>query len=112
MSELDKLPEDDSVKRRWFAVSVKWARAWVYSPSQQQLTVLERARRHAEALADLDALADVEQMATWIYCALGEQDSAIMHCQRGLALAERAGNHKLIGQLTSNFGQCYAAAGD
>jgi tetratricopeptide (TPR) repeat protein len=112
LSELDKLPEDDSVKRRWFAVSVKWARAWVYSPSQQQLTVLERARRHAEALADLDALADVEQMATWIYYALGEQDSAIMRCRRGLALAEQAGNHKLIGQLTSNLGQCYAAAGD
>jgi class 3 adenylate cyclase/tetratricopeptide (TPR) repeat protein len=112
LSELDKLTQDDAVKRRWLAVSVKWARAWVYSQAPEQLVLLDRAKRHAEELGDFAALADVEQMGAWICYALGEQARAIGHCQRGLALAERIGNPKLIAQLTSNLGQSHAAAGE
>lgn len=112
LSELDRLPLDERVKARWLAVSVKWARAWVYSQSTEQLRVLDRAKRYAEELGDVNALSDLEQMGAWICYALGDQERAIQHGTNGLRLAERAGHAKLAAQLTSNLGQCYAAAGN
>jgi tetratricopeptide (TPR) repeat protein len=111
LSELDALEQTPELSRRWLAVSLKWARASVYCQAPDQLKVLERAARHAEELGDVNARADVAQMSAWICYALGEQQAAIDHCQRGLALAEQIGNLKQVGQLTSNLGQSYAAAG-
>jgi len=111
LAELDLLEQTPELSRRWLAVSLKWARASVYCQAPDQLKVLERAARLAEELYDLNERADVAQMSAWICYALGEQQAAIDHCQRGLALAEQIGNHKQVGQLTSNLGQSYAAAG-
>jgi tetratricopeptide (TPR) repeat protein len=111
LSELDALEQTPELSRRWLAVSLKWARVSVYNQAPDQLKVLERAARLAEELGDMNGRADVAQMSAWICYALGEQQAAIDHCQRGLALAEQIGNHKQIGQLTSNLGQSYAAAG-
>jgi len=111
LSELDALEQTPELSRRWLAVSLKWARASVYCQAPDQLKVLERAARLAEELGDVNGRADVAQMSAWICYALGEQQAAIDHCQRGLALAEQIGNHKQVGQLTSNLGQSYAAAG-
>jgi class 3 adenylate cyclase/tetratricopeptide (TPR) repeat protein len=112
LSELDQLEPSSETKRRWLAVSMKWARAWVYDPAPAHLAVLDRSKRLAEELGDQTCLADVEQMGAWICYALGEQPRAIGHCERGLALAEQIGNQKLVGQLLSNLGQSHAAAGN
>lgn len=111
LSELDALEQTPALSQRWLAVSLKWARASVYCQSPDQLKVLERAARLAQELGDVNARADVAHMSAWICYALGEQQAAIDHCQRGLALAEQIGDHKQVGQLTSNLGQSYAAAG-
>lgn len=111
LSELDALEQTPERNRKWLELSLKWARVSVYCQAPDQLQVLERAARIAEELGDLNARADVAQMSAWICYALGEQQAAIDHCQRGLALAQQIGNHKQVGQLTSNLGQSYAAAG-
>jgi tetratricopeptide (TPR) repeat protein len=111
LTQLDALQQTPAVSQSWLAVSLKWARASVYCQAPDQLSVLERAGRHAEQLGDLNTRADVAQMSAWICYALGEQAAAISHCQRGLVLAEQIGHHKQVGQLTSNLGQSYAAAG-
>jgi tetratricopeptide (TPR) repeat protein len=73
---------------------------------------LDRAKRHAEELGDLNLLSDLEQMSAWICYALGEQERALEYGRTGLALAERVGNSKLIAQLKSCLGQSHAAAGE
>lgn len=111
LTELDALRQTPEINARWLAISLKWARASVFCQAPDQLSLLERAARHAQELGDLNTRADVAQMSAWICYALGEQEAAVSHCQRGLVLAEQIGDHKQVGQLTSNLGQSYAAAG-
>lgn len=109
--ELDRLPPSVEVKRRWLHICEKWARVLVYNPVREQVRLLERAARYAEELSDLAARADVAQLGSMLCYALGDYKTALEHCEAGLQIVERAQNNKLVGQLLSNMGQAYAAAG-
>jgi tetratricopeptide (TPR) repeat protein len=111
LSELEKLPMDTPLKRRWLALSAKFGRVLVYNPRFDQLAVLKRSVQYASELDDTKALADVHQLCAFISYALGDYRSAIVHCREGLAVAARAGDHKTTAQLVSDLGQSLAASG-
>lgn len=109
--ELDRMPRSVDTKRRWLRVCTKWARVIVYNPMREALGLLERAGSYAAELADLAASADVAQLSAWLCYALGEHAGALEHCRTGLRITEQAAGGKLVGQLLSNMGQSYVAAG-
>jgi class 3 adenylate cyclase/tetratricopeptide (TPR) repeat protein len=111
LSHIDRLTSGRDLRGRWLAIVAKWCLACVFSPTRDQLQVLERARRYAEELEDFAALSNVDYWMGWIHYALGQQDTAIRHSTRALSLAERAHNEPLRAQLLVNLGQSYAAAG-
>ena len=111
LSHIDRLSPERDLRGRWLAIVAKWCPACVFSPTRDQLQVLDRARRYAEELEDFAALSNVEYWMGWIHYALGQQEPAIQHSARALDLAERAHNEPLRAQLLVNLGQSYAAAG-
>lgn len=111
LAHIDRLPESPELRRRWLTNVARWCAVCVFSPTSEQIQVLLRAIDYAEALSDFAALASSEYWTSWIYYALGDQQSAIRHAERALALAESAHNDALKAQLLSNLGQIHAAAG-
>ena len=109
--ELDRLTSTPEVRQRWLRVCTKWARVLVYNPVSESLRMLERAARYAAELSDLSAGADVAQLSAWLCYAMGDHANALDHCRVGLQIAEQATDGKLVGQVLSNMGQIYAAAG-
>jgi class 3 adenylate cyclase/tetratricopeptide (TPR) repeat protein len=112
LAALDKSAPSVELKRRWVAISTKWAGPCIYSPARSQLASLERAAAYAKELGDTAAEAQVEYALGWIRYVLGDYVEPVAHCRRALALAEAAGNEKFVVQLWANLGQSHAAAGE
>ena len=100
-------------KRRFLAIAARWGQACVYSPSRDQLALLERAVAYAQELGDQRGHAEVQNLLGWIHYVLGDYPTAEAHYSLARELAERLGDlgRRLLVQLDANFGQCYAAAG-
>jgi class 3 adenylate cyclase/tetratricopeptide (TPR) repeat protein len=112
MLELDRISASPLSRRRWLAISWKWAAACVFSPAPEQVALLERSLEFAEKLGDTEAIARSHYWLGWLHYALGQQDRARSHSERAVELAEKATNQKLVAQLVANLGQIQAAAGD
>jgi class 3 adenylate cyclase/tetratricopeptide (TPR) repeat protein len=112
MLELDRITASPLSRRRWLAISWKWAAACVFSPAPEQVVLLERSLEFAEKLGDLEAIARSHYWLGWLHYALGQQDRARAHSERAVELAEKATNQKLVAQLVANLGQIQAAGGD
>lgn len=112
MLELDRITNSPLSRRRWLAISWKWAAACVFSPSREQVTLLERSLEFAERLEDTEAIARSHYWLGWLHYALGEQDRARAHSQKAVELAEKATNQRLVAQLVANLGQIQAAGAD
>lgn len=108
--ELDRLKQTPELRRRWLTLVGKWAAACVYSPSEEQLVLLERAKTYAALEGDQAATAHTNYWIGWIHYALGEQETSIRAFEAALALAENSGDERLRGQLLANLGQSHAAA--
>lgn len=100
-------------KRRFLSLAARWGLACVYSPSRDQLALLERALTYARELGDNRGLAEVQNLLGWIHYVLGDYPSAEAHYTLARQIAEALGEHgrRLLVQLDANFGQCYAASG-
>jgi class 3 adenylate cyclase/tetratricopeptide (TPR) repeat protein len=113
LEQLDRTtPATPELRRKWLAVVGKWAQTCVFDPSRNQLGVLQRAVAYAGELGDQRALGYAEYWLGWILYALGDQQAAVEHNRRALALAEQAQNASLQVQVLANLGQAYAAAGE
>jgi tetratricopeptide (TPR) repeat protein len=84
----------------------------VFSPSKEQVALLERSLEFAQRLEDPEAVARSHYWLGWLHYALGEQERARSHCEEAVALAEKATNRKLVAQLVANLGQIHAAGAD
>ena len=100
-------------KRQFLTIAARWGQACVYSPSREQLALLERALTYARELGDDRGLAEVQNLLGWIHYVLGDYPNAEAHYTLARQLAEALGEHgrRLLVQLDANFGQCYAASG-
>jgi tetratricopeptide (TPR) repeat protein len=112
MLELDRISSSPLSRRRWLSISWKWAAACVFSPSSEQVALLERSLEFAERLEDTEAIARSHYWLGWLHYALGQQDRARAHSKRAVELAEKATNQKLVAQLVANLGQIQAAGAD
>lgn len=112
MLELDRISASPLSRKRWLAISWKWAAACVFSPSEEQVTLLERSLQYAERLEDVEAIARSHYWLGWLHYALGQQDRARAHSEKAVELAEKATNQKLVAQLVANLGQIQAAGAD
>jgi class 3 adenylate cyclase/tetratricopeptide (TPR) repeat protein len=112
LSELEKLPATDDLKRRWLLITSHWAIACAYDSARGQLDHLNRAATFAADLGDRDAQAATHNSLGWIHYALGDYVDAADHFRSALGLAEGVGNTKLAEQVWANLGQTHAAAGD
>jgi tetratricopeptide (TPR) repeat protein len=112
MLELDRITASALSRRRWLAISWKWAAACVFSPAPEQVVLLERSLAFAEKLEDIEAISRSHYWLGWLHYALGQQDRARAHSERAVELAEKATNQKLVAQLVANLGQIQAAGGD
>jgi class 3 adenylate cyclase/tetratricopeptide (TPR) repeat protein len=100
-------------KRRYLTIARRWGQACVYSPSRDQLGLLERALTYARELGDAHAAAEVQNLVGWIHYVLGDYPAAEAQYSIARELAEAAGERgqRLLVQLDANFGQCYGASG-
>jgi len=100
-------------KRQFLGIAARWGQACVYSPSRDQLALLERALTYARDLGDNRGRAEVQNLLGWIHYVLGDYPSAEAHYTLAREIAESLGEHgrRLLVQLDANFGQCYAASG-
>jgi tetratricopeptide (TPR) repeat protein len=112
MLELDRISASPLSRKRWLSISWKWAAACVFSPSQEQVALLERSLEFAERLEDTEAIARSHYWLGWLHYALGQQDRARAHSEKAVELAEKATNQKLVAQLVANLGQIQAAGAD
>jgi class 3 adenylate cyclase/tetratricopeptide (TPR) repeat protein len=110
---LELLGPSPERKQRFLAIAGRWGRACVYSPSRDQLALLERALTYAEEIGDHSGHAEVQNLLGWIHYVLGDYPTAEGHYLRARTLAEAAGERgqRLLVQLEANFGQCYGASG-
>jgi class 3 adenylate cyclase len=113
LNALELLQPSVERKRQFLAIAGRWGQACVYSPSRDQLALLERALTYAQELADDRGLAEVQNLLGWIHYVLGDYPIAEAHYTIARKLAEAAGERgrRLLVQLDANFGQCYAASG-
>jgi predicted ATPase len=113
LNALELLPPCPERKSRFLAIAARWGQACVYSPSHDQLGLLERALTYAQEVGDERGLAEVQNLLGWIHYVLGDYPSAEAHYTIARQLAHAAGEHgrRLLVQLDANFGQCYAASG-
>ncbi len=112
MLELDRISSSPFSRKRWLAVSWKWAAACVFSPAPEQVALLERSLEFAERLDDTEAISRSHYWLGWLHYALGQQDRARGHSEKAVELAERVTNFKLVAQLVANLGQIQAAGAD
>ena len=112
LAELDRLPPTPERKRKWLAICWKWAAAYVYSPSRDQLEVLRKAEAYAAELGDPSDQALAAHWRSWLLYVLGEYEEATRIAQEGIALSERLGDQRMLVQLWSTMGQCLHAAGE
>jgi class 3 adenylate cyclase/tetratricopeptide (TPR) repeat protein len=112
LSELEKMPETDDLKRRWLLITSNWAVACAYDPARSQLDHLHRAATYASDLGDKGAQAATHNSLGWIHYSLGDYVDAAEYYRSALSQAEAAGNSKLAEQVWANLGQTFAASGD
>jgi class 3 adenylate cyclase/tetratricopeptide (TPR) repeat protein len=100
-------------QQRFLSIAARWGQACVYSPSRDQLALLERAAQYAELLGNDIGHAEVHNLLGWIHYVLGDYPTAESHCTTARTLARAAGERgqRILVQLDANFGQCYAASG-
>ncbi len=109
---LSRMPSTEQTRRGWIETCNRWAAACVYSPDKYQLDVVHQYLTLAEQASDALETARAHYWLGWLQYALGEQGEAIQHTIEALARAEELGESRLVGQLLTNLGQCYAAAGE
>jgi class 3 adenylate cyclase/tetratricopeptide (TPR) repeat protein len=110
LTELVKLPMSPEQKRRWLVIGNKWAGVYVYSPSRQQMEMLQQAAGYAAELGDLGAQAHIAHWRGWTHYVLGEIPEAITHTRQGLEFAQAHCDPRILAQLWSTLGQCYVVA--
>jgi len=109
LAHCDRLPSSRELKRRWLAISSKWAGVCIFNPAREQLAMLTRAAECARELADAPAMAYATYWLGWLHYSMGEQEVAIRHLDEALRLAERANDAPLAAQVLVNLGQSHAA---
>jgi class 3 adenylate cyclase/tetratricopeptide (TPR) repeat protein len=105
LGEIEKLSGGDGQRARWLEVSRKWAAACVFSPAPEQIAVLERALHHTEEIGSAAGIAHSHYWLGWIHYALGDQERALEHTERALAIAALDVQSRLSTQLMANLGQ-------
>jgi class 3 adenylate cyclase/tetratricopeptide (TPR) repeat protein len=111
LDSLAKLPETEDVKRKWIALTQRWAFASVWRPAVWQLDPI---RRSVEYARDLGLVQDEAMSLYWlgfILYAVGEQREAIDAYEQALEVT-KGRNDKLTAQLLANLGESLAAACD
>ena len=112
LSALDELPTTTELRRRWLAISHKWALPFVYTPARDQLTTLHRAATYALELNDIAEQAQACHWLGWAHYTLGDYAQSIDYYTRAIELAEAGQNSRLVAQLWASLGQSYGAAGE
>ncbi len=107
---LDQLDPDEERQRRWLEISKRRAFACVFQPAPEQTEMLARTAEIGERLGDTSAVGHAHFWSGFISYSLGNFDDATRQYRRGIEVAERAGDAKLVAQLRANLGENHAAA--
>lgn len=107
---LERLDQTEKTHLRWLEISNRWALACTYSPTRDQLNLLERTIEHAEVLDNVAGKAHAHYWIGWINYALGEQAESIRNYEKALRMARTIDDDKLATQLLATIGQSHAAA--
>jgi tetratricopeptide (TPR) repeat protein len=81
----------------------------VFSPAPEQIEVLEGALRITEDVGNPLGVAHSHYWLGWIHYGLGDQERALEHTERALALAASDEQSRLSTQLLANLGQIQLA---
>jgi class 3 adenylate cyclase/ATP/maltotriose-dependent transcriptional regulator MalT len=112
LDALDRLKQTPELRRRWLGLVSKWAAGCVYSPAEDQLVLLRRAKSYATLEEDPTATANAAYWIGWICYALGELEKSIEAFEEARLITTRAQDERMAGQLFANLGQSHAAAGN
>jgi len=116
LEALDRLPTDPDVQQRRVDATLKLARAAVYSPTEEVLAALERAKAITEETGDRDRqLRVLTATASWLYVA-GRSRPAVEVALKAVALASETGieeplviPYNILGRATyalGDYGRC------
>jgi len=112
LAALEHLPPGEPRQQRWVSLAQRFGLACVFDPSRADLRVLQHAAELARASEDPAQIARAEYWLGYVSYALGETRPGLLHCERGLAAAERCADASLVAQLRGTLGQVRAAAAD
>jgi tetratricopeptide (TPR) repeat protein len=112
LETVQRLPPSRARERRWISLVDKWAAASLYSPAEEHLDLIQRARDLAERLEDSESMARAEAWLAWFCYALGDQVRAVEHCRAALQRRTSDLDARLRSQLVLVLAQSLAAAGD
>lgn len=112
LAALEHLPAGEARRQRWISVAQRFGLACVFDASRADLRVLQHAAELARSSEDAALIARAEYWLGYVSYALGEVRPGLLHCERGLAAAERCADAGLIAQLRGTLGQVRAAAAD
>lgn len=79
------LGDDEQTVRRRVRLTLRWAQACIFSPSLDQIGMLEAAFDYAQALGDDDLALQTLYWISWIYFSVGEHVLAQRTIERALA---------------------------
>lgn len=112
LAALEHLPPDEGRQRRWIQIATRFGQACVYDASRADLRVLQHAVELARTREEPLLIAQTEYWLGYVAYALGEARQGLLHCERGLAAAERCADAGLTAQLRGTLGQLHAAAAE
>lgn len=100
------LGSDAAGIRRRVRLVLHWADTCIYSPSLEQIGILEDALRDAESIEDAALAMQVRYWIGWILHSAGDQKRALVAIERALVLAGPAAPDRVSGPLKRLMGQC------
>jgi len=89
---VDQLPSNDTTRRRWISLAARWAIPTTYTPSHEQISLLERAETLAKQIGDLHSVAALRYWIGYSTYVLGENASGLKSLRLARQVADSVGN--------------------
>ena len=91
---LDQLPMDEAAQRRWVSLAIRWAIPMTYTPSYEQLHILERAEKIARQVDDRYSAAALRYWIGYFGYVLGDKSKPLDDLRRARDLAVEVGDDR------------------